>query len=559
MKNEDMIKDDTAMSSNFIHNIIEEELTSGKVKSIVTRFPPEPNGYLHVGHAKAIMISYLTAKKYGGKFHLRFDDTNPTKEDVEYVNSIMEDIEWLGCKWDALFYASDYFGQMYAYAVELIQKGLAYIDDQSADEIKATRGSLTEPGTESPYRNRSVDENLELFEQMKNGDFPDGTRVLRAKIDMASSNINMRDPVIYRIAHATHHNTGDEWCIYPMYDYAHPIEDAIEGITHSLCSLEFENHRPLYDWVLMNLDDYAVERPRQIEFAKLYIKDSVLGKRYLKKLVDDGVVEGWDDPRLDTISGMRRRGITPEAIKDFAERIGVAKSNSIVDRGLLEHCVREDLKLKAPRKMVVLDPLKVVITNYPEDRVEWVDDENNSDVDGAGTRLVPFSREIYVEREDFEMDPPKKFHRLYIGNEVRLRKAYFITCNEAITDEDGKVIELRCTYDPETKSGSGFEGRKVKGTIHWVSANHAIDATVRLYDNLVYREDENDDNSALIFNPNSVVVMENCKLEPTFNDEPESTHFQFLRHGYFVKDSKLSKPEHLVFNRIVSLKSSYKG
>jgi glutaminyl-tRNA synthetase len=559
MKNEDMIKDDTAMSSNFIHNIIEEELSSGKVKSIQTRFPPEPNGYLHVGHAKAILISYLTAKKYGGKFNLRFDDTNPTKEDVEYVNSIMEDIEWLGCKWDALFYASDYFGQMYAYAVELIEKGLAYIDDQSADEIKATRGSLTEPGTESPYRNRSVEENLKLFEQMKNGEFPDGTRVLRAKIDMTSSNINMRDPVIYRIAHATHHNTGDEWCIYPMYDYAHPIEDAIEGITHSLCSLEFENHRPLYDWVLMNLDDYAVERPRQIEFAKLYIKDSVLGKRYLKKLVDDGVVEGWDDPRLDTISGMRRRGITPEAIKDFAERIGVAKSNSIVDRGLLEHCVREDLKLKAPRKMVVLDPLKVVITNYPEDKVEWMDDENNSDVEGAGSRLVPFSREIYVEREDFEMDPPKKFHRLYIGNEVRLRKAYFITCNEAITDEDGKVIELRCTYDPETKSGSGFEGRKVKGTIHWVSAKHAVDATVRLYDNLVYREDENDDNSALIFNPNSAIVMENCKLEPSFNDEPEITHYQFLRHGYFVKDSKLSKPEHLVFNRIVSLKSSYKG
>jgi glutaminyl-tRNA synthetase len=559
MKNEDMIKDDTAMSSNFIHNIIEEELTSGKVKSIVTRFPPEPNGYLHVGHAKAILISYLTAKKYGGKFNLRFDDTNPTKEDVEYVNSIMEDIEWLGCKWDALFYASDYFGQMYAYAVELIQKGLAYIDDQSADEIKATRGSLTEPGSESPYRNRSVEENLKLFEQMKNGEFPDGTRVLRAKIDMASSNINMRDPVIYRIAHATHHNTGDDWCIYPMYDYAHPIEDAIEGITHSLCSLEFENHRPLYDWVLMNLDDYAVERPRQIEFAKLYIKDSVLGKRYLKKLVDDSVVEGWDDPRLDTISGMRRRGITPEAIKDFAERIGVAKSNSIVDRGLLEHCVREDLKLKAPRKMVVLDPLKVVITNYPEDSVEWMDDENNSDVEGAGSRLVPFSREIYIEREDFELDPPKKFHRLYIGNEVRLRKAYFITCNEAITDEDGNVIELRCTYDPETKSGSGFEGRKVKGTIHWVSAKQAVDATVRLYDNLVYREDENDDNSTLIFNPNSVVVLENCKLEPSFNDEIDNTHFQFLRHGYFVKDSKLSKPEHLVFNRIVSLKSSYKG
>lgn len=547
------------MGSNFIHSIIDEAIESGMSQKIITRFPPEPNGYLHVGHAKAILINYLTAKKYGGQFHLRFDDTNPMKEDIEYVESIKEDVAWLGCEWDALFYASDYFEQMYRYALELIQKGLAYVDDQSAQEIKDTRGTLTEPGTESPYRNRSIEENLELFKKMKLGAFEEGTRVLRAKIDMSSPNINMRDPVLYRIAHVAHHNTGSDWCIYPMYDYAHPIEDAIEKITHSLCSLEFENHRPLYDWVLMNLDDYKEIRPRQIEFAKLYIKDSVLGKRYLKKMVDEGVVEGWDDPRLDTISGMRRRGITPEAIKDFAERIGVAKSNSIVDRGLLEHCVREDLLPKAPRRMVVLDPIKVVITNYPEQQVEWLEDDNNTDAQGAGTRLVPFAREIYVERDDFQKEPPKGFHRLYVGNEVRLRKAYFIKCEEAIFDESGQVLELRCTYDPETKSGSGFEGRKVKGTIHWVSAMHAVDATVRTFENLVKRMDENDENSELIYNESSIHVFDNAKLEPIFKDEDHVTHYQFLRHGYFVRDLKLSVDETLVFNRIVSLKSSYKG
>lgn len=545
-------------STNFIHNIIDEELKSGKVTSIQTRFPPEPNGYLHIGHAKAILISYSTAKKYGGKFNLRFDDTNPVKEDVEYVEAIKEDIAWLGCQWDGLYYASDYFEDMYLYAVELIEKGLAYVDDQTADEIRETRGTLTEPGVESPYRNRSVEENLDLFKRMKACEYPDGTRVLRAKIDMSSPNINMRDPVIYRIAHVTHHNTGDEWCIYPIYDYAHPIEDALEGITHSLCSLEFENHRPLYDWVLMNLEDYKISRPRQIEFAKLFIKDSVLGKRYLKKLVDDGVVEGWDDPRLDTISGMRRRGITPEAIRDFAERIGVSKSNSVVDRDLLDHCVREDLKTKAPRRMAVLDPLKVVITNYPEDQEEWLEDDNNSDAENAGLRQVPFSREIYVERSDFEQNPPKNFHRLYVGNEVRLRKAYFIKCHEAILDENGAVTELRCTYDPETKSGSGFSGRKVKGTIHWVSAKHAVDATVRLYDNLILPTEAEGDGER-VFNPDSKVVLEHCKLEPAFTEDRDVTHYQFLRHGYFVVDSKLSMENHLVFNRIVSLKSSYKG
>lgn len=545
-----------AESTNFIHNIIDADLASGKVDTVQTRFPPEPNGYLHVGHAKAILINYLTAQKYGGRFNLRFDDTNPIKEDVEYVHAIKEDIKWLGCHWDGLFYASDYFADMYRYALELIEKGLAYVDDQTADEIRQTRGTLTTSGEESPYRNRTIEENLDLFKRMKQGEFPDGTRVLRAKIDMGSPNINMRDPVIYRIAHATHHNTGDEWCIYPMYDYAHPIEDALEGVTHSLCSLEFENHRPLYDWVLMNLNDYAVKRPQQIEFAKLYIKDSVLGKRYLKKLVDDGVVEGWDDPRLDTISGMRRRGITPEAIQDFAERIGVSKSNSVVDRDLLDHCVREDLKPKAPRRMAVLEPLKVVIENYPENQVEWLEDDNNTDAENAGTRLVPFSREIYVERSDFEMNPPKGFHRLFIGNEVRLRKAYFIKCVDVRTDTNGNVIELRCTYDPETKSGSGFSGRKVKGTIHWVSADHAVDATVRLYENLILEVE--DDTEERVFNPESKVILENCKLEPAFKSDTETTHYQFLRHGYFVVDSKLSAPDTYVFNRIVSLKSSYK-
>lgn len=552
------MKDETVMASNFIHNIIDADLESGKVKKVHTRFPPEPNGYLHVGHAKAILINYLTAKKYGGEFNLRFDDTNPIKEDVEYVNSIKEDIQWLGCQWDHIFYASDYFGKMYEYAMELVKKGLAFVDDQTAEQIRDTRGSLTEAGAESPYRNRSIEENVSLFEQMKAGVFEDGAKVLRAKIDMSSPNINMRDPVIYRIARATHHNTGDEWCIYPMYDFAHPIEDAIEGITHSLCSLEFEDHRPLYDWVLVNLDDYAVERPQQIEFAKLYIKDSVLGKRYLKKLVDEGSVEGWDDPRLETISGMRRRGLTPESIRDFAERIGVAKSNSIVDRALLEHCIREDLKIKAKRKMAVLDPIKVTLTNYPDDLVEWLPDEDNSDNEAMGEREVPFSKHLYIDREDFMENPPKKFHRLYPGNEVRLRKAYFITCNEVVKDAEGNVTELLCTYDPETKSGSGFTGRKVKGTIHWVSASHAVDATVRLYENLVVRENEEDESSELVLNPNSLTVMKNCKLEPSFKETQRGEHIQFLRHGYFVVDTKLTTDESLVFNRVVSLKSSYK-
>jgi glutaminyl-tRNA synthetase len=553
-----MIKDETVMASNFIHNIIDSDLETGKVKSICTRFPPEPNGYLHVGHAKAILINYLTAKKYGGRFNLRFDDTNPVKEDVEYVESIKADIKWLGCEWDGLYFASDYFGDMYRYAMELVKKGLAFVDDQTAEEIRETRGTLTETGTPSPFRDRSIEENVKLFEQMREGVFEDGARVLRAKIDMNSPNINMRDPVIYRIARATHHNTGDEWCIYPMYDFAHPIEDALEGVTHSLCSLEFEDHRPLYDWVLMNLDDYAVERPQQIEFAKLYIADSVLGKRYLKKLVDDETVEGWDDPRLDTISGMRRRGITPDAIRDFAERIGVAKSNSIVDRALLEHCIREDLKETVKRKMGVLDPIKLTIVNYPEGEIEWLDDEDNPDNPEMGERKVPFSRTLYIEREDVMENPPKKYHRFYVGNEVRLRKAYFVTCTEIIKDAEGNIKEILGTYDPATKSGSGFTERKVKGTIHWVSASHAVPATVRLYENLVKRETEGDENSPLVYNDDSIQVMIDCMLEPSFNEMGPGERVQMLRHGYFIADQKLSSENHLVLNRIVSLKSSYK-
>ena len=552
------MKDETVMASNFIHNIIDTDLETGKVKEICTRFPPEPNGYLHVGHAKAILINYLTAKKYGGKFNLRFDDTNPVKEDVEYVESIKKDIKWLGCEWDALFYASDYFGDMYRYAMELVMKGLAFVDDLTAEQIRETRGTLTEPGSPSPYRDRTIEENAKLFEQMKDGVFEDGAKVLRAKIDMTSPNINMRDPVIYRIARATHHNTGDEWCIYPMYDFAHPIEDALEGVTHSLCSLEFEDHRPLYDWVLLNLDDYKDHKPQQIEFAKLKISDSVLGKRYLKKLVDDGTVEGWDDPRLDTISGMRRRGITPGAIKDFAERIGVAKGNSIVDRALLEHCVREDLKLSALRKMAVLDPIKLTISNYPEGQVEWLEDEDNPDNPEMGERNVPFSKTLYIERDDVMDNPPKNYHRFYVGNEVRLRKAYFVTCKEIIKDEKGQIVEIIGTYDPETKSGSGFNARKVKGTIHWVSADYAIPATVRLYENLVKREIENDENSELIYNEDSIKTFENCMLEPSFKDMKPGERVQILRHGYFIADTTLTNENHLVLNRIVSLKSSYK-
>ncbi|MBS7526412.1 glutamine--tRNA ligase/YqeY domain fusion protein [Fusibacter paucivorans] len=553
-----MIKDETVMASNFIHNIIDSDLETGKVKSICTRFPPEPNGYLHVGHAKAILINYLTAKKYGGRFNLRFDDTNPVKEDVEYVESIKADIKWLGCEWDGLYYASDYFGDMYRYAMELVKKGLAFVDDQTAEEIRETRGTLTETGTPSPYRDRSIEENVTLFEQMHDGVFEDGARVLRAKIDMNSPNINMRDPVIYRIARATHHNTGDEWCIYPMYDFAHPIEDALEGVTHSLCSLEFEDHRPLYDWVLEHLDDYKVERPQQIEFAKLYIADSVLGKRYLKKLVDDGTVEGWDDPRLDTISGMRRRGMTPNAIRDFAERIGVAKSNSIVDRALLEHCIRDDLKESVKRKMGVLDPIKLTIANYPEGEVEWLDDEDNPDNPDMGERKIPFSRTLYIERDDVMENPPKKYHRFYVGNEVRLRKAYFVTCTEIIKDADGKITEIIGTYDPETKSGTGFTARKVRGTIHWVSASHAIPATVRLYENLVKREVEGDENTPLVYNDESIQTLTSCMLEPSFKEMTPGERVQILRHGYFIADTKLSSDEALVLNRIVSLKSSYK-
>ncbi|MDN5299198.1 MAG: glutaminyl-tRNA synthetase [Clostridiales bacterium] len=553
-----MIKDETVMASNFIHNIIDSDLETGKVKSICTRFPPEPNGYLHVGHAKAILINYLTAKKYGGRFNLRFDDTNPVKEDVEYVESIKADIKWLGCEWDGLYYASDYFGDMYRYAMELVKKGLAFVDDQTAEEIRETRGTLTETGTPSPYRDRSIEENVKLFEQMREGVFEDGARVLRAKIDMNSPNINMRDPVIYRIARATHHNTGDEWCIYPMYDFAHPIEDALEGVTHSLCSLEFEDHRPLYDWVLEHLDDYKVERPQQIEFAKLYIADSVLGKRYLKKLVDDGTVEGWDDPRLDTISGMRRRGMTPNAIRDFAERIGVAKSNSIVDRALLEHCIRDDLKESVKRKMGVLDPIKLTIVNYPEGEIEWLDDEDNPDNPNMGERKIPFGRTLYIERDDVMENPPKKYHRFYVGNEVRLRKAYFVTCTEIIKDAEGNIAEILGTYDPATKSGTGFTERKVKGTIHWVSASHAVPATVRLYENLVKREVEGDENTPLIYNEDSIQVMANCMLEPSFKEMAPGERVQMLRHGYFIADAKLSTDETLVLNRIVSLKSSYK-
>lgn len=552
------MKDETVMASNFIHNIIDADLETGKVNEICTRFPPEPNGYLHVGHAKAILINYLTAKKYGGKFNLRFDDTNPVKEDVEYVESIKTDIKWLGCEWDGLFFASDYFEDMYRYAMELVKKGLAFVDDLTAEEIRETRGTLTEPGKPSPFRDRTIDENVKLFTDMREGVYEDGAKVLRAKIDMTSPNMNMRDPVIYRIQRATHHNTGDKWCIYPMYDFAHPIEDALEGVTHSLCSLEFEDHRPLYDWVLLNLDDYKTHKPDQIEFAKLYIQDSVLGKRYLKKLVDDGTVEGWDDPRLDTISGMRRRGITPAAIRDFAERIGVAKSNSVVDRALLEYCVRDDLKTTVNRKMAVLDPIKLTITNYPEGQVEWLEDEDNPDNPEFGERKFPFSKTLYIERDDVAENPPKKYHRFYVGNEVRLRKAYFVTCTEIIKDDEGNITEILGTYDPMTKSGSGFTERKVKGTIHWVSAEHAIPATVRLYENLVVREDENDDNSPLVYNEDSIQTYENCKLEPSFEAMKAGERVQILRHGYFIADTTLTKDDTLVLNRIVSLKSSYK-
>lgn len=546
------------VSKNFIEQIIEKDIKEGRVTNIITRFPPEPNGYLHIGHAKSILLNYGLALKYGGKFNLRFDDTNPTKEKTEFVESIIEDVKWLGGDYeDRVFFASDYFDQMYEGAIKLIKKGKAYVCDLSPEEIREYRGTLTKPGMNSPYRDRSIEENLRLFEGMKNGEFRDGEKVLRAKIDMASPNINMRDPILYRIARMTHHNTGDKWCIYPMYDYAHPIEDAIEGITHSICTLEFEDHRPLYDWVVSELE--YVNPPKQIEFAKLYLTNVITGKRYIKRLVEEGIVDGWDDPRLVSISALRRRGFTRESLKLFMELCGVSKSNSSVDYAMLEYCIREDLKLKKPRVMAVLDPIKLVITNYPENEIEYLDVENNNENEELGKRQVPFSRELYIDREDFMIEPPKKYFRLFPGNEVRLMHAYFVTCTDYITDEFGNVTEVHCTYDKETKSGSGFTGRKVKGTIHWVEAKTAVKATVRLYENIVDEEKGvyNEDGS-LNLNPNSITTLEECYIEPSVKDAKAYDSFQFLRHGYFSVDYKDTREEHLVFNRIVSLKSSYK-
>ncbi len=547
-----------AVSKNFIEQEIEKDLKEGKYNTVVTRFPPEPNGYLHIGHAKSILLNYGLAKEYGGKFNFRFDDTNPTKEKTEFVQSIIDDIKWLGADFgDKILFASDYFDDMYEAAIKLIKKGKAYVCDLTADEIREYRGTLKEPGKNSPYRDRTIEENLSLFEGMKNGEFPDGSKVLRAKIDMASPNINMRDPVIYRIARMTHHNTGDKWCIYPMYDFAHPIEDAIEGITHSICTLEFEDHRPLYEWVVNELE--YEQPPRQIEFAKLYLTNVVTGKRYIKKLVEDGIVDGWDDPRLVSLSALRRRGFTPESIKKFMELVGISKSQSSVDYAMLEYCIREDLKLKVNRMMAVLDPIKLVIDNYPEGQVEYFDIDNNQENPEAGTRKVAFSRELYIDREDFMEEPPKKYFRLFPGNEVRLKGAYFVKCVDYKKDADGKVTEIHCTYDPETRSGSGFEGRKVKGTIHWVSAESAVDAEVRLYENIVDEEKGKlNDDGTLNYNPNSLTVLQNCKLEAAFKDAKKGDSFQFLRHGYFCVDTKDTTDDKLVFNRIVSLKSSYK-
>ncbi len=545
------------VSKNFIEQIIDKDLEEGKYTKIVTRFPPEPNGYLHIGHAKSIILNSGLAKKYNGEFNLRFDDTNPTKEKSEFVNSIIEDVKWLGADYeDRLFFASDYFDKMYEAAIKLIKKGKAYVCDLTAEEIREYRGTLKAPGKNSPYRDRSVEENLELFEKMKNGEFEDGSKVLRAKIDMTSGNINMRDPIIYRVARMTHHNTGDKWCIYPMYDFAHPIEDAIEGITHSICTLEFEDHRPLYDWVVSEVG--YEHPPKQIEFAKLYFENVITGKRYIKKLVEDGIVDGWDDPRLVSLSALRRRGFTPEAIRKFMELSGVAKSHSVSDYAMFEYCIREDLKMKAGRMMAVLDPIKLIIDNYPEGQVEYLDVENNQENEELGMRKVAFSKELYIEREDFMEVPAKKYFRLFPDNEVRLKNAYFVKCTDFVKDEDGNVIEVHCTYDPETKSGSGFTGRKVKGTIHWVSAEHAVDAEVRLYENIVEEDGINTEDGSLKLNPNSLVVLNNCKLEKEFENVSKGDSFQFLRHGFFCVDSKDYTVEHPVFNRIVSLKSSYR-
>ncbi len=546
------------VSKNFIEQIIEKDIKEGRCTNIVTRFPPEPNGYLHIGHAKSILLNYGLAMKYGGKFNLRFDDTNPTKEKTEFVESIIADVKWIGGDYeDRLFFASDYFEQMYEGAVKLIKKGKAFVCDLTAEEMREYRGTLTEPGRVSPYRDRTIEENMKLFEEMKDGKYEDGSKVLRAKIDMASPNINMRDPIIYRIARMTHHNTGDKWCIYPMYDFAHPIEDAIEGVTHSICTLEFEDHRPLYDWVVTELE--YKNPPKQIEFAKMYLTNVITGKRYIKKLVEDGIVDGWDDPRLVSISALRRRGFTPESFKMFMELCGVSKSQSSVDYSMLEYCIREDLKLKKPRVMAALDPVKLIITNYPEGQVEQMEVSNNQENEEMGTRMVPFSRELYIDREDFKIEPPKKYFRLFPGNEVRLMNAYFVTCTDYVTDENGVVTEVHATYDPETRSGSGFSGRKVKGTIQWVEATTSVKAEVRLYENIVDEEKGvyNEDGS-LNLNPNSITVLRDCRIEQSVKGAQAYDSFQFLRNGYFCVDSKDSTEENLVFNRIVSLKSSYK-
>lgn len=558
VEKEHVSEEKEVVTKNFIEQIIDEDIKEGRCKKVITRFPPEPNGYLHIGHAKSIILNSGLAKKYGGTFNLRFDDTNPTKEKIEFVESIREDVEWIGGKIDhEVYYASNYFDQMYEAAIKLIKKGKAYVCDLSPEEIREYRGTLKEPGKNSPYRERSVEENLELFEKMKNGEFEDGSCVLRAKIDMSSPNINMRDPILYRVAHMTHHNTGDKWCIYPMYDFAHPIEDAIEGISHSICTLEFEDHRPLYDWVIAELE--YENPPRQIEFAKLYLTNVITGKRYIKKLVEEGIVDGWDDPRLVSIAALRRRGFTPESIRKFMELCGVSKSNSSVDYAMLEYCIREDLKLKNDRVMAVLDPIKLVIDNYPEGEIEYLDVDNNTENPELGKRQVPFGRELYIEREDFMIEPPKKYFRLFPGNEVRLMHAYFVKCTSYETDENGNVTVVHCTYDKETKSGSGFTGRKVKGTIHWVEASTAVKVEVRNYENIVDEEKGvyNEDGS-LNLNPNSLTVLKECYVEPYLKDAKALDRFQFVRQGYFCVDSKDSKPDQLVFNRIVSLKSSYK-
>ena len=546
------------VSKNFIEQIIENDIAEGHCQTVCTRFPPEPNGYLHIGHAKSILLNYGLAQKYGGKFNLRFDDTNPTKEKMEFVESIKADVAWLGADWEnRLFFASNYFDQMYEAAVALIKKGKAYVCDLTADQIREYRGTLTEPGKNSPYRDRSVEENMQLFEEMRAGKYADGEKVLRAKIDMASPNINMRDPIIYRVAHMTHHNTGDKWCIYPMYDFAHPIEDAIEGVTHSICTLEFEDHRPLYDWVVREVG--YEHPPKQIEFAKLYLTNVVTGKRYIKKLVEEKIVDGWDDPRLVSIAALKRRGFTPESIKMFVELCGVSKAQSSVDYAMLEYCIREDLKLKRPRMMATLHPVKLVIDNYPEDQIEYLDVVNNLENPELGSRKVPFGRELYIDREDFMEVPPKKYFRLFPDNEVRLMNAYFVKCVGYEKDEEGNVTVIHCTYDPASKGGNSPDGRKVKGTIHWVAAKTAVKAEVRLYENIIDEEKGvyNEDGS-LNLNPDSLTILKECYVEPALGEAKAYDSFQFVRQGFFCVDSHDSTPEHPVFNRIVSLKSSFK-